>query len=451
MKNIFFLSSFLLSSLSLFAQTNPAITTWLQNNTITGQHYVAGNSTPIQDAVLANVQTVQYSSNWAYVSTKGIPAYITGPFLDGNPSLASNQNAIFKISLNPTQNTGTPTNTTGGNIGLFINGVALFDYRDGVSWKNSTNALAGGPLMGMGDGIWNRDAVVAERHGFDCAKAHPAMGNYHHHQNPSAFNLDLNVISNVCDLYPADGLYVLDSTQHSPLLGFAYDGFPIYGAYAYRNPDGTGDIVRMKTSYDLRNIVVRTQYANGNDVTDGPPVTVTYPLGYFREDYEFVAHTQPDYLDEHNGRFCVTPEYPNGIYCYFTTVDEQWNSAYPYVVGPTFYGNRTAAKVTSITETVSTYAAPATGLTQNQLEQLKVSVFPNPASNFIAVQLNNLNQENFAVMLYDLNGKLIAQTTLYQGSTIAYLDTQTLANGQYLVQISNSKGSIAHKVVIAHK
>jgi hypothetical protein len=53
-------------------------------------------------------------------------------------------------------------------------------------------------------------------------------------------------------------------------------------------------------------------------------------------------------------------------------------------------------------------------------------------------------------MLYDLNGKLIAQTTLYQGSTIAYLDTQSLANGQYLVQISNSKGSIAHKVVIAH-
>jgi hypothetical protein len=122
MKNIFFLLGFLLSSLSLFAQTNPAITTWLQNNTITGQHYVAGNSTPIQDAVLANVQTVQYSNNWAYVSTKGIPAYITGPFLDGNPSLASNQNAIFKISLNPTQNTGTPTNTTGGNIGLFING-----------------------------------------------------------------------------------------------------------------------------------------------------------------------------------------------------------------------------------------------------------------------------------------------------------------------------------------
>ncbi|MBK9460037.1 MAG: hypothetical protein IPN94_11550 [Sphingobacteriales bacterium] len=37
--------------------------------------------------------------------------------------MASNQNAIFKISLNPT-NYEAPTNITGGNIGLFINGVA---------------------------------------------------------------------------------------------------------------------------------------------------------------------------------------------------------------------------------------------------------------------------------------------------------------------------------------
>jgi hypothetical protein len=55
------------------------------------------------------------------------------------------QNAIFKFPLNPTQNTGTPTPTNGGNIGIFINGVAMFDYRDGVAWNTTTNALCGGP------------------------------------------------------------------------------------------------------------------------------------------------------------------------------------------------------------------------------------------------------------------------------------------------------------------
>ena len=100
-------------------------------------------------------------------------------------------------------------------------------------WRNSTSSLCGGPINPpcTGDGKWNRDAVVGERLGFDCSKAHPAMGNYHHHQNPSAFNLDLNVISTICNLYVADGLYLIDSNVHSPLIGFAYDGFPIYGPY----------------------------------------------------------------------------------------------------------------------------------------------------------------------------------------------------------------------------
>ncbi len=437
----------LLSAQAANSQTNPAITKWLQNTTnIQGRHYISGNPTPVNDAVLANVQAVQYSANWAYVSTTGIPAYITGPFLDGNPSQAQNQNAIFKIPLNPTQNTGTPTATNGGNIGIFINGVALFDYRDGVSWKSSTQGLAGGPFGGMGDNVWMRDAVPAEKQGFDCAKGHPAMGNYHHHQNPSAFNLDLVVISNVCDIYAADGLYIIDSAVHSPLLGFAYDGFPIYGAYGYKNGDGTGGIVRMKSSYQLRNIVVRTHYADGTDVTDGPAVNVTYPLGYFREDYEYVSSTSSDYLDEHNGRFCVTPEYPAGIYAYFCTVDEDWNSYYPYVVGPTFFGNKVAQKVTSVTETVTTYTP--TAVNGVSLAEMKVNIFPNPASDIIAVQLPNVTQENFDVRLYDINGRLVQKSTVVQGSTIAYLDVRTEYNGEYTVVISNGAETISKKVLI---
>ena len=260
--------------LAASAQLGPNVTDWLFNTTnIMGRHYVAGNSTPIQDAIMANVQQVDYSANWAYVHTHGIPAYITGPFLDGNPSLATDRNAIFKIPRNPVQNTGTPTATNAGNIGAFINGVALFDYRDGVAWNATTNALCGGPgnpTCPGGPGAtqaWNRDAIPAERAGFDCAKAHPAMGNYHHHQNPSAFNLDLVVISNICDLYAADGLYAIDAAQHSPLLGFAYDGFPIYGAYGYANTDGTGGVVRMQSSYQLRSITVRNTSPTGQAVT----------------------------------------------------------------------------------------------------------------------------------------------------------------------------------------
>lgn len=448
MKKQMLTASFLAAVAIGNAQTNPVITSWLQNTTQMGSHYVQNNFTPIQDNTLVNVQTVQYSTNWVYATTNGIPSYTVGPYLDGNPSQATDQNAIFKFPLNPTQNTGTPTATTPGNIGVFINGVALFDYRDGVSWKNSTGAEAGGPLGGSGDGVWNRDAVVAERIGFDCAKGHPAMGNYHHHQSPSAFDLDLVVVSNVCTLYDADGLYVIDSTQHSPLLGFAYDGFPIYGAYSYLNTNGTGGIVRMKSGYQLRNITARTHYADGSDVTDGPPINSTYPLGRYREDYEWVSHpSDPDYLDEHNGRFCVTPEYPNGTYCYFATVDANWNSAYPYAVGPTFYGNKVAAKVTSISEPTTTYVS-SNGIAAEDFNTMSFEVYPNPASEFIAVQVGDMVTDEITVKLFDMTGREVQTAMIYPGSTIAHFDTKTLYDGQYIVQISNQENVRTTRVVL---
>tara|TARA_B110000003_G_scaffold275736_1_gene319268 strand:+ start:4008 stop:5396 length:1389 start_codon:yes stop_codon:yes gene_type:complete len=440
------------------AQTNPSILSWIQNNDgTTGRHYVEGNSTPIEDDVLANVQSVDYSDNWVYVTATGIPSYITGPFLDNNPSFATNQDAIYRISLNPTQNTGTPTNTNGGNIGIFINGVSLFDYRDGVAWDNNNNRLCGGPgnpnCAGgqMTTQDWNRDAIPAEMGGFDCAKAHPAMGNYHHHQNPSAFNLDLLVVSDVCDTYPADGLYVIDTNNHAPLIGYAYDGFPIYGAYAYKNTDGTGDVVRMKSSYSLRNITTRV---NGPDVgqvftiPNGPNAgnQEVMDLGYFREDYEYISNTNPDYLDEHNGRFAVTPEYPFGTYAYYATVDTNHNSAYPYAVGPTFYGNVSGSKVNSINETTSNYNSTLGEGNINE-DNFNLKVYPNPAQDFIAIQ-SNLLTKKLSLELFNELGQVVLKSEILPASTLSIMETHTLYNGIYFLKISDLKNAKSYKIII---
>jgi hypothetical protein len=62
-----------------------------------------------------------------------------------------------------------------------------------------------------------------------------------------------------------------------------------------------------------------------------------YLLGDLVQDYiydELVGD-----LDAHNGKFAVTPEYPNGTYAYFMSTDSNNNPVYPYVIGPEFYGN----------------------------------------------------------------------------------------------------------------
>jgi len=246
----------------------------------------------------------------------------------------------------------------------------------------------------------------------------------------------------------ADGLYVINSTEHSPLLGYAYDGFPIYGAYGYANADGTGGIARMKSGFQLRDIIARTAYADGTDVIDGPTVSATYPLGRYREDYEFVAHPgMEDYLDVHNGRFCVTPEYPNGTYAYFCTVDANHNSAYPYVVGPTFYGTITASKVASISEPVTRYTPSPAGL-QAFSKALQVTVFPNPTQDFAAVQMLNLSTETVRVQLFDLQQRIVRQAFIYPGQTLCYLDLQTLQNGVYTLIAHTAEQSWNSKIII---
>jgi hypothetical protein len=101
---------------------------------------------------------------------------------------------------------------------------------------------------------------------------------------------------------------------HSPIVGWSYDGVPIYGPYAYENTDGTGNIVRMRSGYTKNKI---------------SPPTILECI----EDYVF---TNSGDLDESNGRFAITPEYPEGIYAYYCTIDNSNNPVFPYVIGNTF-------------------------------------------------------------------------------------------------------------------
>ncbi len=454
MKKTFHAIGLILATASLsHAQLSPAITSWLQNTTSIGTYYTNGNSTATSNGILEGCQSVQYSTDYVYISTTGIPFHPIGPYMDGNPNQAGNQNAIYKFPLSPQENSGTETVTTMGNIGVFIDGSTMFDSRDGISWKSSTSAWGAGPFMGApGDGVWNRDAIVYEKAGFDCSKGHPAGTNYHHHQNPSAFKADLTVISTICNLYDADGLYTINTSQHSPLIGYAYDGFPVYGAYGYQNADGTGGIVRIKSGYQLRSITVRNTSADGTSVTSGPTINTTYPLGSCIEDYEWLSHSgEDDYLDAHNGRFCVTPEYPNGTYAYFATVDANHNSAYPYLVGPSFYGVWADRKITSITETTTTFTPSTTSISEEEFQKLDINVFPNPASDLIVIQIGDLLKHDMDIQLFDIAGKLTLHSIINKGSTIAYFDTQTLYSGTYFVKISNGENQITKKIIIQKK
>jgi len=80
-----------------------------------------------------------------------------------------------------------------------------------------------------------------------------------------------------------------------------------------------------------------------------------------------------------------------------------------------------------------------------------VKIFYAEKSELIVIQSIHLNKENLTIHLIDSNGKLIQETTLYQGSTLAYFDTQTLYNGDYTVKIIGPTGTIVENVTVKKK
>ena len=114
--------------------------------------------------------------------------------------------------------------------------------------------------------------------------------------------------------------------SHSPIIGWAYDGNPIYGPIGYSEPDNINSSLKLLKSSFVEDI---------SKVTDRP---TGFDSGFFIDDY---FYDESGDLDIHNGRFCKTPEFPNGIYAYFSTVEissitNKLEGVYPYFIGKSF-------------------------------------------------------------------------------------------------------------------
>ena len=116
-----------------------------------------------------------------------------------------------------------------------------------------------------------------------------------------------------------------EGNQHSPIVGWAYDGNPIYGPYGYSDPDDENSPLKLvETGYTL----------DISNITNRP----SFDSGFFVEDYSFDSTGD---LDVHNGRYCKTPEFPQGTYAYFCGIktDSLSNNLvaeFPYFIGDTF-------------------------------------------------------------------------------------------------------------------
>lgn len=425
------IAGFIGSSLHCAAQAE--LTSWhLNTDGATGSFW--NGAAFVNNGILCDVELVQYSADNVYITASGVPRYPTGPFNDGNPSEPTDQNYLFRIPRAPEVGPAGGTSTGLGHIGVFVNGVVVFNPLDAFSYNNQ--------------GIWHQNGGFFELDGFDCAGGHPAMGQYHHHMAPKPQDNSLNPLSDVCSEAASPSLFTLDPEVHSPLLGFAFDGYPIYGPIGYANPDGSGGLTRIETSYQLRDITQRHDLADGTALPPnqwGPDVgalvtpaippgadPVAADLGAYAEDHEYVEGS--GHLDVHNGRFAVTPEYPAGTYAYYATVDADWNPAYPYFIAsyrgvvaednfaaPGPPGSGGASTQVTIDEPVETWNG-TNGIAERAPSTW--GCYPNPAND----RLDWLGDVPATLEVRDAQGRWV-ETVVTRGG----VDCGAWPNGLYLI------------------
>jgi hypothetical protein len=219
-------------------------------------------------------------------------------------------------------------------------------------------------------------------------------GEYAHISNPQRLRYILG--DNLFESSLGQVLEQEEQLKHSPIIGWAYDGNPIYGPYAYSDPTDQGSsITRMRSSYALKENIVYNEITNITPSrVDGPSLSED-PAGNFVEDYEYVFNFGD--LDQYNGRFCKTPEYPTGRYCYFVTIDasENGNPIFPYILGPSYnsvvdiWNLRSSAVQQNIPAGVVRYRDPYENV------DIDVERTPNASTNALTL-------ENGDLLLFDV-------------------------------------------------
>ena len=291
--SVFFLAGFSDNNSSEIGQNNTSnaidITDVILNKrTANCADYVNNYTSSVQDV---NRQkpfqgnfSVSVSGDKCIFTSNAIPNH---NFNDGDSTFVHNvseQNVTYEVTANPQQaSEKTELSLTTDNA-VFLNGVKLdllaagcYGVRNGkIGCNDMEQPWRFDPMSSLND--FNTDSHNAHTQ---------PDGTYHYHGSPVA-------------LFDSDNAIV------SPVIGFAADGFPIFGSYF----DDNGTVRKAKSSYQLR----RGRRRAIKGINPGGRYD-----GRYRDDYEYVAGSGD--LDECNGMTI------NGVYGYFVT------ESYPWVMG----------------------------------------------------------------------------------------------------------------------
>ena len=271
--------------------------------------------TNINSETFNNDESVNAISRYSWTSNgsqrilsgNGIPNHEVGTFPNNN-----NPNTIRETNVNK-RFTLCPEIISESGLELVGPALAIAYAINSVKFDPGTAGRCndlGECSLAQGQGNWNIEALGHDTFNFgdDMNHAHvQPNGEYHYHGMPELL------------------IEFLGDNQNMTLVGWASDGFPVYARFGYSNTNDSNSTIkslipsyRLKSQPDSNRPMVLTSLAGGPGQGNTSPNT-PIAMGAFTQDYEYVEGLGD--LDQCNGRFGVTPEFPSGIYYYVVTDD----------------------------------------------------------------------------------------------------------------------------------
>ena len=311
----------------------------LNNRPKAGTDFSGGQTSATAGNAIEFGEDIGYNSNsnqGACLSTGGYGYWPPGPDCPEDTEKTGN------FPINPQPNNET-CDTGLGVIGYFVNGVSIFNWGDGQSYNNQR--------------VWFNLAAKAETYDLDVCDGHAARGDYHHHFYSQCL---ANAIGDT-----ANG--------HSPIYGFAADGYAIHGpwhaegvltksAWVTRDYDNAADPYGCGGTGNRTCIMVDEfdpSMGTQNTGQIGPSTSATIIslsgnqfdaiTGFYYQDYYYdvnLTNSGEQYLDENSG-------HEHGSYGYHYHLPTVMNQdgklvpEFPTTIGPRFYGELPDDAVTS--------------------------------------------------------------------------------------------------------
>jgi hypothetical protein len=263
----------------------------VENSNTSGNTFSVNNGISCSVSLSQNNEvSIVINNDKRIITSNGIPNHHVGQFPNsGNPHTMSEQNIKFQVPLNPIKANQFTSLYSEDGFGIGRPNYAFGVVLNGVKLDPSAAEAFTFPGTKDKNFDWVKEALSSKnRLGDDCNNAHvQPNGEYHYHGTPWGF------------IEQADGKSMF-------LVGWAADGFPIYYKWGLKN----GKLTELKSSYKLRS---GTRPGDGKTTPNGE-----YDGTYVRD---FIYTKNLGDLDEANGTFGITPQFPQGIYYYIITDD----------------------------------------------------------------------------------------------------------------------------------